>query len=257
MSEQSIETRYKAYLTRRSKYEAVRACQRRDMVGVVALREVMIGVGELRPYLDDTWAKKVLGDTKLFEPSGEGFYVLTDEAEEINLGKRPTWVGERPGQDWVRETFDDICARVHELEPADIKGALYCLSSKWDDTATRVIEGLDELRRKEVDKPLSKLWEFAWAESMRTTLQTAPTCQQVTMWLMNAAAEVDAYTRVRAYLREGERPADILGPEDGHGARGFPPIVYYPDRDPDGSPAGVLESLRHRLVRRGIMKDRS
>jgi hypothetical protein len=268
VSEQSIETRYKAYLTRLSKHEAIYACQKGGMVGAQALRDTLAGRGERREFLNDAWAKKIFGDTKLFESAGDGFYRLTDEAEEIDLGKRPTWKGQRPGEDWVRTAYLHIMDVVEELNPDVLMGARSCLGEEWEDTARACIRALDELKTRGVEKPLGKLWKVAWDESNAVSIITSIKAHQVALWLTTTMGDVDAFTRVRAYLREDSeapRPWDVIGTEDGQVTAYVPMTVsaskneageLTPD-DPDLSPRGILAGIHQRLVRRGIMKERA
>lgn len=259
------ETRYKSYLTRRSKWEALKSCSRHGVIGVRALRDMMIRLGEKEPFLDEVWEKKVLGDTKLFEHKDDGFFVLTDEADQIeDFGKRPEWEGERPGEDWVREAFDAALGDVPHMEPSAISASRLCLGGDWSKTGEVVVEALDGLKARGVDKPLAKLFDVAWSEAMHTTVHTAPEVHQLALWLTQTMVEVDAFARLRACLKGGDRPADILGPEDGHGSPTFDPVVFRVQEGrlgglealpPDESPQGVLGWIRDRLVGRGIMKE--
>lgn len=260
------EKTYKAYLTRRSKWEAIWACQKRDMIGIAALREKMISIGERPIYLDVKWEKRILGDRKLFVHQEGDFFVLTDEADDIDLGKRPEWEGERPGEDWVREAYDLILTQVPHMEPEAISASQLCFGEVWKATASIVVEALDRLRRRGIEKPLGKLFQIAWDEAMQVSLTKAPQVHQVGLWLTVTMGDVDAYTRARAYLGGGARPHDLLGPEDGHGSPLYYPMTTGVEVGEDGtmksapfdqSPRGVLEAIRQRLVYRGIMRERS
>jgi hypothetical protein len=267
VNDPGIEKRYRSYLTRLSKHEAIYAGQKNEAVGVQALRDSLVKKGEVREFLDDAWAKKVFGDLKIFESNGDGFYQLTNEAGEIELGKRPTWKGQRPGDDWVRGAYDNIVSSIDEMSLSEVIGGTRCLSGEWRETASATISALEDLKRRGIERPLEKLWEVAWDESLKTSISESVTVHQVALWLTTTMGDTDAFVRLRAYMRDGTqpRPWDVIGVEDGQVTAYVPTTVRASLNDakaliaepPDLSPRGVLESIHGRLVYRGVMKEKA
>ncbi len=254
--------RYRAYLTRRSKWEAIRLCLKHEQVGAIALRGLMHNIGERAEDLDAKWEKRILGDTKLFRLTSNGnFFELADDLE---LGKCPTWVGERPWQNFVSDAYDWVLANVATVG-VDLSKARVLLNNKWDQVSRVIVMALDGLRKKRVEEPLTKLSDFAWDLAMVTSAKTHNTQHAISLWLTVTRIEVDAYTRLRAYIAaEGDRPWDVLGQEDGHGSPIYSPMSTgylmadggYEKVDVDQTPKAVLQWIRQRLVYRRILKGR-
>ena len=62
--------RYRAYLTRLTKWPVFGEANKERQVNRDHVRRALIKGGELESYLGDAWAKRVFGDTKVFELLG-------------------------------------------------------------------------------------------------------------------------------------------------------------------------------------------
>lgn len=252
--------KYRAFITRRSKWEAIKLCIDHDQAGARALREIMLRAGVPKSDLDEKWEKKILGDTKLFRLKSGEFFELADDLE---LGKRPHWSGERPGQSYVKDAYLWAIDHVPHVDPEDVRNNRSMLGDMWDPYAEFIVRALDGLRKREVEEPLAKLHQMAWTDSILFDINDHPVVHAVAKWLTLARGDVCAYTRLRAYIAGGDRPHDVLGPEDGYGS---PVYVYatvgfkrddgggYEEIQVDVSPDGVLRLIKSILVRRRIMR---
>lgn len=257
--------KYRAYLTRRSKWEAIALCSDPDVaqVSAVHLRDVLAKNGEVRDFLDDKWEKRVLGSDK-FKDIGSGFYALVDPDEEPSP-TRPEWTGRRPGQNFGRDAHQSILASFPHVDAGDLRNDRVLLGGPWDTVADLVVHNLSIMKKRGSESPLAELFDYAWRHTPGTAVDHTDH-HALLLWLTIAMADTDAFKRLSAYVKKGEdRPADILGQEDGRGSPIYTPRTTRFEKDDNGeyrnvprdpSPEGVMNMIRALLVQRGLMPRR-
>jgi len=193
--------RYKAYLTRLSKWAAVKRANKQRQVNVSALRGFLISEGELGSYLDDGWAKRVFSDADLFSDVGDGFWQVSDLSPDEAQAKPSKWEGVRPGDDVLGDVLFRIHAEVvrhrvdldlgHPLLDSDQWAPLHQIFMrymKWAKSA------------RGLEKPLNDLQDRAFREAC---LDADANVQLVSVWLTNTRLLIDVMTRLLATVKDG------------------------------------------------------
>lgn len=191
--------RYKAYLTRLSKWTAYEEADSKGYISAVVLRQILIGRGERSAYLDDRWAKRVFGDKALFEDGDQGFWKCVARPEDAP-GEPTRWEGPRPGEDVVGDAlaraWEEVnkTARVETLSPR----SRLMDSDDWAPVHRTMVGCLEAVKSRGIDKPLDLVQERSFAESL---LDADLTVQIVACWLLNTRAMVDVMRRLLAHVR--------------------------------------------------------
>jgi hypothetical protein len=244
-----LQKKYRAYLTRRGKYEAIRICNRQQVVTVEGLRVAMLDAKELAEYVDEKWARKTLSDKKLFEPSEGAGYRMVSGTKLPD--KAPEWSGLRPGEDPLRDTFDKAVAKVLALPNEPPWDSYRLAHGDWVHVSKIIVGAMNHLKKRGVERPLGELQSMAFSAALATDDRAT---QTVALWLIDTAYYVDAYGR----LQKGEIPPE--------GAGYFSPSVIEHEKGEDGKLVPKeeadpvkrsLKTVRGILTRRGILKRRA
>lgn len=190
--------KYKAYLTRLSKWTAFDQANNQGLIKDSLLRHCLIGKGELAIYLDAAWSKKIFSDKELFTDAGDGFWKVTPVSQEEVPAEPARWVGIRPGEDLL----GNILLRAH----SDVlrHGLLLNLRSRFldDDVWTEVhpvmMRALESAKARGIEKPLNELQDRALRES---SVDDDVFVQVVAVWLTNTRMLVDAMGRFLAAVK--------------------------------------------------------
>lgn len=211
--------KYRSYLTRLSKWEAIRAVISNkgvNQVGEDHLRRVLVDLGEIRSFMDDRWAKRIFSDGNLFESDGDGFWRLknpdewkwkrgrivrfTDEHPEGHIRKRPEWTdGVRPGEDVVGTAYEFCLDRVSNM-PVPNRSDERMDSDEWVSVGQKMVRVMKWCRKRGLEKPLAPLQEHAFQKSLLTTDRSAHT---VALWFTRARIYLDAFVAIRK-SKEGD-----------------------------------------------------
>lgn len=242
------EKRYRAYLTRLSKFVAVAEAEesKDGVVSVGVMRRVLISRGELASFLDEGWEKRVFSDEALFLDVGDKFFkVLVSSDDPENAPSKPSqWEGVRPTEDVLGNTYRRVVGHVSGLEEPSWSDR-FLTSPSWRAIHPYAVAGLEYATRRGIEKPLVPLTAYVFDLACGTEDRAT---QTFALWLVRTRETVDAYTRLRG--GEGVVPLteDELWFHQPMFARadGGPPVEV--------TAATIAKHLRARLVDRGIIK---
>lgn len=246
--------RYRAYLTRLSKWAAFDRQNKEGLVKDAHVRGFLISRGELASYLDSAWAKKIFGDKELFTDAGDGFWTVAAMRPEEAPGEPTPWTGLRPGEDLL----GDVLVRAHDdvvrCNTSELNlRSRFLDSEKWDPIHRVMLRALESAKAKGLEKPLNELQDRSFRESL---LDGDIYVQIVSIWLFNTRLLVDAMTRFLAAVKG-----------DASGVQPYELDFYAPSavpitKAPDGTLQAVgaaptyetcLENVKTILLNRGIL----
>ena len=199
--------RYRAYLTRLTKWIVFDEANKERQFAVDHIRSVLIKAGELEVYLGDGWAKRVFGDTKMFENDEGSFFNIREGVERAKT--KPEWKGgPRPDEDVAGDTLRKLVAHVAHL-PGPPWTSYRLANEKWDPISRFCVAALDHMRSRGIERPLTVLQEHAFTEALLTDDRNH---QTVGLWLTDTRYYLDVYTRLRAHAKgEGEMYENEMG----------------------------------------------
>lgn len=228
--------KYRTFLTNLSRWVAVKiANDDTSIVGESVLRADIIKRGELGPYLDADWAKRVFSKTELFEDTGGGFWkVLVSEEEEEAPAKPSPWSGVRPGEDVLGSALTKMVDGFGRLSPQPSIKSKLLDSDEWFLAHQLGVAALEYAKRRGVEKPLAPLQERAFREAC---LDDDWSMQAAGLWLLNTRAAVESHARLLAKLK-GTEGAVVLQ-ED---------LVQWGD-----TPELAFRTTKRLLLERGIL----
>lgn len=195
--------KYRAYLTRLSKWEAQHQMNSDRHIGVDYLRRVLKYKGELLDELGDDWAKRVFKG-EMFEDIGNGFYkVVEDERWERPppLDSRPKWEGVRPGEDVVTDALYKTVEAFKNTKHIDLRLDFRSRleSESWIEVTRAVHVGFRYARRRGLAKPMYPMAERAFMAD-EFHIDGGPA---LALWFMDSISLVDSFQRLRAHLKDG------------------------------------------------------
>lgn len=241
--------RYRAYLTRVSKWLAFKKSNDDGLIRSSVLRGMLVSGGEVSAYLDDGWAKRVFGDKEFFEDAGDGFWkVRAEEPSEPS-----SWEGVRPGEDVLGTALARVANMIGRRSNDLSLRSRFLDDDGWEQVHRDMLSCLEQTKARGVERPLNELQERALREAC---LDPDLTVQAVAYWLLNTRQLVDVMQRLISALRnEGGvyQPYELefWGPQsirlrvaDGGGFETVSEEV---------TPQRTLEHIRRILLNRGIL----
>lgn len=192
--------RYRAYLTRLTKWAAFEEANKEGEFNRDHLRDRIIGYGELEAHLGEAWEKRVFADAKMFEHSSGSFFSLAEGAAQAK--SRPEWKGgPRPGEDVAGDTLRRLVTHVEkELEPPWKNYRL--ADERWDAVSRLCVQAMNHMRTRGIERPMTVLQERSFIEALRINDRAY---QTVGLWFVDTRYYLEVYARLRAYARgEGE-----------------------------------------------------
>lgn len=232
--------RYKAYLTRLSKWLAYEEADNKGYIAVLVLRRALVSRGERGVYIDDRWVKKVFGDKGLFEDADQGFWKCIARPEDAPSQPTP-WEGPRPGEDVIGDALVRAWEEVNRVARTEVLNprSPFMDTDDWIPVHRTMVGCLEAVKSRGFDKPLDTVQERAFAESL---LDADPTVQLIACWLLNTRALVDVMRRLLAHVR-GQEPSLLPYEVD----------FWAPPTGQPRSPEATLAHVRGLLLNRGIL----
>lgn len=245
--------RYKAYVTRLSKWMAFEKCNDQRLINYNVLKGMLVARGELAVYLDDAWRKRVFADKDLFEDAGDGFWKVLDIRPEDAPGEPSRWEGVRPGEDVLGSVLAHAADAIGRMRTDRISlSSRFMDDDVWDPVHREMLGCMEQAKRRGYQKPLNDLQERAFHGSL---IDPDPAVQIVAMWLLNTRSLVDVMQRLLA-AEKGEHGTyaayelRFWGPP-GAKVRQTPEGLVA--EDPVPTPATTLANVRSVLLNRGIL----
>lgn len=204
--------RYKAYLTRLSKWVATELADEKTeyQVGTNVLRGNLIGRGELAFYLDAGWAKRIFSDKGLFTDVGAGFWKVAQLPPEDSPSEPSEWSGPRPGEDITGSAIQRTIDTLSRFDPPNWKSR-WLEGDEWMRIHPVVVSALTYAQSRGIEKPLVPLQERAFLESMADEEEAL---QTIGIWLTNTRAVLEAHGRFQTAIKDrsmaGLYPGDLL-----------------------------------------------
>lgn len=246
--------RYKAYLTRLSKWAAYDRQNKDGFIKDALLRSFLIGKGELEVYLDAAWAKRIFADKELFTDAGDGFWKVADLRPEDAPGKPTAWEGLRPGEDLLGNVLASAHHDVVHCKTSELNlRSRFLDQENWDPIHRVMVQALERAKARGLEKPLNELQDRSFREAL---IDDDTYVQIVALWLLNTRMLVDAMTRFLAAVKgdtSGVHPYEL----DFYAPRAIPitrredgvlqavrPVVTY---------EACLDNVKSLLLNRGIL----
>jgi hypothetical protein len=246
--------RYKAYLTRVSKWRAWKESNDDGLIKQAILRSTLVGHGEIPAYLDDAWGKRVFGDKEFFEDAGDGFWRVIPRSPDDAPSEPSGWEGVRPGEDVLGTALARAADAIGRRSTADLNlRSRFLDEDPWDPVHRDMLACLDATKKRGIEKPLNDLQERSFQEAL---LDGDWTVQVVAMWLLNTRQLVDVMQRMLAVLK-GEpvqyQPYELVfwGPNWTRAALDEKGEIVPLEEAP--TPQRTLDNVRMILLNRGIL----
>jgi hypothetical protein len=246
--------RYKAYLTRLSKWLAFEKCNDQRLIRSDVLKGMLVARGELATHLDDAWRKRVFSDKEMFEDAGDGFWKVASLHPDDAPAEPSRWEGTRPGEDVLGAALAHAAERVGSIRGSDSLNLFsrFMDTDEWDPVHREMLGCLEQAKRRGYQKPLNDLQERAFVESL---LDPDPAVQLVAMWLLNTRSLVDVMQRLLAAERgeQGTFQPYELRFWRPPGARVEMTDAGLIAKDREAAPSVALAQVRSVLLNRGIL----